>query len=584
MTPNGKVDKKALPQVDATATQKKYIAPTTELEQALATIWQELLGIEKVGIEDNFFELGGDSITSIQAVSRINRMGYTIQPKEIFIHQNIERLSKALLERTNAVSLAEQGILTGTAELLPIQQWYLQNNSEAISYFNQSALLSIDKLVSEDMLQKVVDAIMDQHDALRFMYENINGEWQQNYGNAVAVVQAADLSEKLNIGTSIKLLADQTQQSLDITRGNLIRVVFIKLGKEHAANRLLIVIHHLAIDGVSWRVLLEDMEALLSLAADNLPFKLPGKTSSYRQWYAALQQYGQTRRLQLQLKYWQQVQSNYTGLLADHDFNEVVHIKDIGYHQVSLDAASTKLLLQELPAVYHTEINDILLSALFQTFKKYCTGDKLLVGLEGHGREDISADIDTSRTVGWFTNLYPVQFAISDNNNVDTLIKTVKEELRSIPDKGLGYGVLKYINKAAALQGNDPWEIVFNYLGQLDNVVSTSRWFSAASEGSGEPISPQQVLKEKISVISFVGEGSLIVKWMYSKKHFTQQTINNIATEYIDAIHAIIKHCQLKVNQGDTVFTPSDFGLGAEVTIKELDDFLKEEDDSIFSF
>ena len=541
-------------------------------------------GHRKVGIEDNFFELGGDSITSIQAVSRINRLGYTIQPKEIFIHQNIERLSKALLERTNAVSLAEQGILTGTAELLPIQQWYLQNNSEAISYFNQSALLSIDKLVSEAMLQNVVNAIISQHDALRFRYENSDGEWQQVYRNTDTILQVEDLTDKADINVSIKRIADQTQQSLDILKGELIRVVLIKSGKQQPSNRLLIVIHHLAIDGVSWRVLLEDMEALLSLAADNLPFKLPNKTSSYRQWYAALQEYGHTRRLQFQLKYWQQVQSNYTGLIADNNYNKVVHVKDVAYHQVSLDTASTKLLLQELPRVYHTEINDILLSALFQTFKKYCKGNKLLVGLEGHGREDISADIDTSRTVGWFTNLYPVQFAISDNNNIDTLIKTVKEELRSIPDKGLGYGVLKYINKAAELQGNDPWEIVFNYLGQLDNIVSNSRWFSAATEGSGEPISPEQVLKEKISVISFVGEGSLIVKWMYSKRHFTQQTINNIATEYIEAIQAIIKHCQLKVNQGDTVFTPSDFGLGEEVTIEELDDFLKEEDDSIFSF
>ncbi|WP_147203649.1 non-ribosomal peptide synthetase, partial [Segetibacter aerophilus] len=575
LTSNGKVDKQALPEPDATKlTVNEYVAPATEFQRALAEIWQQLLGVERIGIEDNFFELGGDSILTIQVVSRANRLGYHLQPKDIFVHQTIARITRAIADRSAIAVRAEQGELTGFAGLLPIQQWYLEQESSDVSHFNQSVLLSINKSITEDVLSAAVKQLSTFHDSLRFRFYKKDGKWQQEYTSKQASFSYEDLSNvKGSINSIIADVANKYQFLLDIETGKLFQAVLIQTPDTEEDNRFLLVIHHLAVDGVSWRILLADLEVIISQLLDKQKVDLGSKSTSYRQWYNSLQQYGQSKQLLSQIGYWQNIVKSYEPVAVDNKFDGVVLVKDTAHYQLRLAAEQTRSLLQQVPKVYHTEINDLLLGALAKTLCSWSATDKIIIGLEGHGREDIEEGLDISRTVGWFTNLYPVLLELGPATSNDELIKTVKEQLRQVPNKGLGYGVLRYINKEATLTNAKSWDVVFNYLGQLDNVSGESKWFKGAAEGAGASRSENLRVDEKLAIDSSVQAGELIFNWSYSKKHFDKDTIETIASSYITNLTALIAHC---LKQEKSVATPSDFDLSAEVNYRELDKFLEE--------
>jgi amino acid adenylation domain-containing protein/non-ribosomal peptide synthase protein (TIGR01720 family) len=582
LTTNGKIDKKALPAADANElATAQYMAPRNDFEQQLAGVWQKLLGIEQVGIHDNFFELGGDSILTIQVVSRIRRQGYELHPKDIFIHQTIARLSAAVLSGTGISVQGEQGILTGSSGLLPIQQWYFAKDPAAVSYNNQAVLLGVSKSLTAADLTAAVIRLTEQHDALRFIYSHTDGAWQQAYSDTAAEVivikEKVQSTTAAGLAADIKAIADQYQSSLDITTGRLMKVVLIETPGEETANRLLVIIHHLAVDGVSWRILLEDLELLLTAISEGRTANLGPKSSSYRQWYQALEQYCQRRSVAAQKDYWQTAIAGYQPLPQDKAYEGRVMFKDMAHQRLRLNAAQTKQLLQEVPRVYHTEINDILLCALALTLNEWAGSSQVVIGLEGHGREAISDQADTSRTIGWFTSLYPLLLDTGSTNDRGEAIKTVKEQLRQIPDRGLGYGVLKYISKEAILQQNTSWDIVFNYLGQLDNVVNESSWFSAAGESSGAAASPLTPVNEKLSLSGFVQSGELTLSWGYSSLHYEAGTISKLSAAYLSNLEALITHCIQQEQTGGQVYTPSDYGLGAAIRYAELDAFLDED-------
>ncbi|MEO6230171.1 MAG: non-ribosomal peptide synthase/polyketide synthase [Ferruginibacter sp.] len=578
LTPNGKVDKKSLPDVAANELLgNEYVAPSNELENHLATTWQKLLGIERVGIHDNFFELGGDSILTIQVVSRIRRLGYELQPRDIFIHQTIARLSAALAERSGKESTAEQGALTGYSGLLPIQQWYLQKDNKAVGHFNQAILLGIDKSITKEILEKSIEQLLLQHDALRFKYSKEDNQWQQEYGTDQGSVTSINLSDQPGetLADKIREVADQSQRLLNIATGKLVNIVLMQTPQTETHNRILMVIHHLAIDGVSWRILLEDLELMLNALSKGEPIVMGSKSSSYRQWYQALEQYGQTKKALSQKDYWQKAIESYTALPVDKAYNGLVKTADKKSFSVRLDATQTRSLLQEVPHVYHTEINDLLLCALAGSLCAWDNKSKVIIGLEGHGREAIGEGIDTSRTVGWLTNLYPLLLITEHGTTTGDQIKSIKEQLRSVPDRGLGYGVLKYINKETALKGGDTWDIVFNYLGQFDNVVNESKWLTGATESTGASVSEQYEVGEKIAVNAMVQSGELVINWTYSTAHFESTTIESLADENLFRLKSLIEHCLQQEVSGE-VYTPSDYGLAESISYHELDAFFNE--------
>jgi amino acid adenylation domain-containing protein/non-ribosomal peptide synthase protein (TIGR01720 family) len=584
LTSSGKIDRKALPDPEAAHSTKDYAAPQNELEEKLTEIWQDLLDIDQVGIHDNFFELGGDSILTIQVVSRMRRFGYEFEVNDMFTYQTISDLSQALSLKAGQQISGEQGLLTGPAGLLPIQQWYFDKQPQDISHYNQSVLLSVNKAVTVEMLNHTVAYLLQQHDALRFKYTNNEGQWEQEYGTEEGELLVEDLSSESAFSDHIAKYADKHQRSLDIENGKLIRLVFLQTPEKEPTNRLFIVIHHLAIDGVSWRILLEDLEHFLEELSKGVKPAAGTKSSSYRQWYNALQTYGQSRTLLSQINYWEQAVKSYQPLPVDNPYNGKLLVKDVEHFKINLNVELTRQLLQNVPKVYHTEINDILLTALSIVLNKWGGFQKSVIGLEGHGREHIAEGIDTSRTVGWFTTLYPVILENGEGNQIASHIKSVKEQLRQIPDKGLGFSVLKYIQKVESLQGAEPWDIVFNYLGQLDAVGTNSKLLSRASELTGAGMSELQPASSKLSVNSYIKEGELVITWSYSTKHYLKETITRIAKDYIDRLEELVIHCieQQSTNAG---YTPSDYGLGSDIKFEELDKFLSEDDDdSIMSF
>ncbi|MEO6731987.1 MAG: amino acid adenylation domain-containing protein [Ferruginibacter sp.] len=372
--------------------------------------------------------------------------------------------------------------------------------------------------------------------------------------------------------------ASAYQRTLNIDKGEIMRVVWMQTPVAESANRLLIAIHHLAVDGVSWRILLDDLELLLNGIKNEDKTGLGPKGSSYRQWYNALENYGQSRRLLNQLNYWQHAVKNYNPFPVDKNYMGPVRVKDFAWHNVRLGAEQTSRLLQEVPRVYHTEINDLLLAALAYTIAEWSGNNAVTIGLEGHGREDINARTDINRTVGWFTTLYPLLLTVEPHKGEADLIKSVKEQMRQLPDKGLGYGVLKYINKEATLQGtNDSWDIMFNYFGQLDNVIKKNKWLSVAGESQGQASGDENIVAEKIMVNSSVRAGELMLSWSYSSKHYNEETIIKISNAYLSILEKLIAHCMWQQKKAGTVFTPSDYGLGSEIGYDELDRFLAQQ-------
>ena len=572
VTANGKVDKAALPEPYTLSANTRAIL-NGEVEQTLAVIWEELLGVKNIGRNDNFFELGGDSIITIQVVGRAKRFGYNLKPKDLFVHQTIAGLAASLAARKEKVVVSEQGTLTGNSGLTPIQHWYLEDETIPKQFFQQ-LFVGIDKQVSAAVLTTAVQQLLVRHDSLRFTYTRTGDSWQQHYGSYAGDLEVVDLREinSAYYAGSLAAYCDRYQASLRPEEGILVRAVLFLTPAAEAANRLLIVVHHLAVDGVSWQIIQDDLETMVDNLQQNAAVAPTHKTSSYREWQQALVDYGQRKQLLQQREYWQNIVQWYHPLKVDKVYNGALTDKDIDTHEIHLNADLTQLLLQEVPRAYHTEINDVLLAALSAALHAW-NGSGVVVGLEGHGREDIAANIDISNTIGWFTSLYPVWLNNSADTAAPALLKAVKEQLRQLPAKGIGYGVLKYINKEEALQGRDPWDITFNYLGQVDAARRSSKWFSGAPEAAGTGAVTDVKIRHKISVNGSVENGELVLNWSYSTLHYNADTIQELAGNYLAQLQQLITHAVAQAGL-QPVFTPSDYGLGEIVANAELDQFL----------
>jgi len=582
LTSNGKIDKKALPEPDAASMVKNHFtAPRSEAESQLADIWKGLLNVDKVGVFDNFFELGGDSIISIQVVSRARKSGLELQPKDVFECQTIAALAQRL-EQQAVFTNAEQGPLEGAVELLPIQNWFLSKDPKSLGHYNQSQLLNIDKRISQAQLNAIVDALVKQHDALRFKYEKQEGKWMQTYGSNLCQLEAEDLRHlsKEEAGGKITALCQSYQSSLDIQKGALIKAVWMQTPAEDENNRLFLVIHHLAVDGVSWRILLEQIqEAIESLQAGQ-PINFGKKSSSFRQWAETLKAYAGSDLVHSELDYWLQSGKAYEALPVDYKVEAskpLIH-KEKKQLAVSLSEASTNLLLKHCSHRYNTRVDDLLISALWKTISDWCGRSQLVIGMEGHGREFIDSTIDTTNTVGWFTTLYPIHLN-GRSKSPEMMIPSIKEQLRKVPGKGIGFGLLR--DRHASQEVRDKllaanWDIVFNYLGQADNVVNTSALISGANESRGENIGPDFPYTGKFQINSIVGGGQLHLSWAYSMHQYEEATIKQLADTFIANLEEIILHCQ---ESEQSVKTPSDFGLAPEVDYQAFQEFLASKDE-----
>jgi amino acid adenylation domain-containing protein/non-ribosomal peptide synthase protein (TIGR01720 family) len=553
LTENGKVDRKALPQPDfSRPPTRAYVAPRNPGEETLATIWGAVLGVPQVGVHDHFFELGGDSILSIQVIARARAAGIRLTPRDLAQRPTIAELA-AGLEPGRGESVAGSAPATGTAPLTPIQRWFFDLDLADPHHWNQAFLFESTTDLDGDRLGAALRAVAAHHDVLRLRFERGAAGWRQAHtpeqGHIpLEMVDLRALAPDARTST-IEATSATLQSSLNLETGPLARAALFRCGPE-AGCRLLLVLHHLIVDGVSWRILLEDLERAYRGEA------LPPRTSTYQEWAQRLETHGASGAFRESLDYWRArggstLPSDRQGENLEASTRTVV---------VSLDRDETRALLQDVPAAFRTQINDALLAALGHAVAAWTGSARNLFDVEGHGREELFADVDLSRTLGWFTTIYPVTVALDPQAGPASALAAVREQLRCVPDRGLSYGVLRHLDaeSAPALAAIPPAQVLFNYLGQFDQVLAGSRLFRFAEEPIGPWHCPRGRRTHAIEVVVWVKGGCLEARFQYSDQLHHAATIERVARSFRDGVLAIVDASR---SAGVASHVPSDFPL-----------------------
>jgi len=573
-TSTGKIDRKRFPkpQIDRSSLEESYQAPRNEKEKILVEIWQELLKLPKVGVKDNFFELGGDSILSIQVIARANQKGLKITPKQLFEYPTIEGLA-AVAEEGVAIH-AEQGVVSGSFPLIPIQRWFFDLKLNKPEHWNQSLTIRLNEALDTEILSRVVQTVLQHHDLLRATFvrekDETQGQILQNspvnpfYVHDLTTLSQNEREEK------IRELAFKAQSGFKLTEGPLIRFDYFKTGEN---DLLQITVHHLVVDTVSWRILSEDiLQAYQQLTAGK-EIALPPKTTSFKYWAEKLKEYAQSEAVGRELDFWREhIEGDVPTLPLDDPQGENTE-KSADSVKISLSKEETQQLLREAPAAYNTQINELLLAALLRAHYRWSGENDLLIDLESHGREDLFEDVNISRTVGWFTVSHPLRLKYDSTWQTADLIRRVKETYRAVPNHGIGYGLLRYLrNEADALQKAPLAPIGFNYLGQFDQEQNQSA-------SLGEPIAPlapeRAPENQRIHLLEIGGnviDDVLNLNISFSKAQFKRLTIERFARLFAEELQAIIAHCLSPEAGGYTASDFSDAGLDDE----DLDALLDE--------
>ncbi|CCN80391.1 non-ribosomal peptide synthetase [Vibrio nigripulchritudo] len=526
----GKLDRNALPEPEF-VDQNNYVAPDNEQELALCQIWKQVLGVESIGVNDNFFRIGGDSIIAIQLVSKLRQAGFSVQVKDMFDCPTVRQLSERLSEAAPATQfIAEQGTLEGECTLLPIQQWFFDKKLENPHHWNQAFMLTVPSGLDHQTLENAVHKLAKQHDILRARFNLSESKPEQIYHKEVTLAPLDRLNAMSMTQDAIRDLLTRWQSDFDLSQGPLWRAAYIE-GYSNGEARLWFAFHHLIIDAVSWRILADDLQALVNGRT------LGDKTSSYRQWADAVALYPESHPAEQE--YWNRVVADY----LPEDYAQTPQHKA----ELSLSEQETHQLVHSANQGYQTEINDLLLTALSHAMTETFEQPVHHITLEGHGREPIDESLDISRTVGWFTTAYPVRLRTHSELS-NTLIST-KEMLRAIPEKGIGYGAF-----APMLVSHSLPDVYFNYLGQLDSSGQTALW-TVTDDDAGEVIGRQNQDSARLNINGGVFNGQL-------KFEVLSQLPQNQTASFVESFKAALKRvlalCEQTTKAGG-IKTASDF-------------------------
>ncbi|MGW3091791.1 amino acid adenylation domain-containing protein [Streptomyces sp. NPDC001108] len=543
LTPNGKVDTKALPAPDhhRPDLDTTYTAPRTDTERTLAAIWSEILGIDTIGIHDNFFELGGDSIVSIQMIARAKKFGVHLTPRQIFKSQTIAEIAVHAAAATSVD--AEQGRVAGEVPLTPIQHWFFEKDLSTFDHFNQAELLVTDGL-APDVLRLALADLTEHHDALRLRCVNGPDGWRQYLDETVDtdILDVHDLSgvPDESLASVAQDIAEETQQSLGLAKGPLLRAALLELGPTRG-QRLLTVVHHLAVDGVSWRVLLEDLGSCYERRAAGLAPLLPAKTTSFRSWAQRLNAFAESAEARSEYAYWAEPKP--AGRVPrDRDGRN--DVRSAASVSAALSPEETRALLRDVPRAFSTRINDALLTALAHALRDWTGDDEILVGLEGHGREDLFPDVDLSRTVGWFTSVFPVALHLAPGaTGPMASLDSVREQVARIPNKGIGYGILRHLGApdvADVLRRQPTPEVNFNYLGQFTRELPGIGRYAGPDESKGHSIGPDGMRWNVLDVTAAVEGDTFGLYISYSTALHERHTVERLANGVVGHLRELI--------------------------------------------
>ncbi|MFJ9691430.1 amino acid adenylation domain-containing protein [Kitasatospora sp. NPDC101183] len=601
LTANGKLDRRALPEPDFGARASERAARNPR-EEVLCALFAEVLGLERVGIDDSFFELGGDSIVSIQLVSRARKAGLEFSPRDVFRHRTVEALALVaeVADEDGAADAVDPDAGVGAVPLTPIMRW-LEDLGGPVDGYNQAMVVQTPASATLESLTAALQALLDEHDLLRSrLTRPADGPWSLEV-RARGAVRAEDVllrvdadGAQINVQAQITEQARAAQDRLDPDRGVMVQAVWFD-GGPGVSGRLLLMAHHLVVDGVSWRILLPDLAAAHDAAVEGRKPELAPVRTPFKVWAEGLVAEAGTAARAAELDVW-------TGMLTEEDPQLGSRALDPERDtaparrvlSVELPSEVTGALLTRVPALFHAGVNDVLLAGFALAVEDWrrrrgVHAAGALVDLEGHGREELVPGADVSRTVGWFTSLFPVRLdpgvpadawdqVWSAGPVVGDAVKAVKEQLRALPDNGAGYGLLRHLNPdtAPALAGLPTPQIAFNYLGRFefaDPAAQAVDWALCGDADTGSGLDREGLIGHALEVNSVTVDrpegGSLIANWSWPAELFTEADVRDLGETWFRALKAIADHAEGPDAGGHT---PSDFDL-VETTQSEVDEF-----------
>ncbi|MEI5103119.1 amino acid adenylation domain-containing protein [Streptomyces sp. PmtG] len=584
--PTGKLDRSALPEPEFSG--ETYREPRTETETIIAAAYADVLGVDRVGIDDDFFAVGGDSLRSIQVVARARARGLTLTTREIFECRTAARLAEVADARQDrGPALAElEGGGVGPMPLQPVARHVFEHGG-GTDRFAMSMVLELPAGIDEQGLAATLDAVLDRHDLLRARL--VPGDELSLDVRPAGAVRAADLIHRVACDgrwddpsalAAAKTELDAALDRLDPRAGTM--ADFVWFAAESGAGRLLVVLHHLVVDGVSWRILMSDLaEAWQQVRSGKAP-ELPAVGTSARRWASALQDEAFSEQREAELAYWQETLESSNAPLGARAFDPAVDVwSTVETVQVELPAEVTEAVLTKLPAAFKGTGTDVLLAALALAVNRWSGADRsTLVRLEGHGREeDVVPGADLSRTVGWFTSMYPAKVDVREVDVAEVLtggaaaakaIKLVKEQLRGVPDKGVGYGLLRYLNPETSTQLAEyaAPQIGFNYLGRISDAdvpehLRAEGWgpasWSAELVPAPDPDLPALSALEVNSVATDTADGTrLQAAFMFPTGVLTRERTTELAELWVEVLRGMAAYAE---RPGIGGLTPSDTPL-----------------------
>ncbi|MGN7824286.1 amino acid adenylation domain-containing protein, partial [Chitinophaga sp. 22536] len=559
LTVNGKLDKKALPAPEHKQAPVDNGQVLTVEEKLLVETWSKVLAADGISVTDNFFAVGGDSIRSTQIVSALRSAGYELSVKDIFIHQTIRELA-VRLKRTG--KQADQSAVVGRAALTPIQRLFFETPFARRHHYNQSVMLLFPDGLGADRARQMLAMLQEHHDALRMVFaEEAEGVFMHNQGPELAVsLEEYDLRGEPEAEASLLARCDEIQAGIDLAAGPLLRGGLFHLAE---GSRLLLVVHHLVVDGVSWRILLEDMHTLYGQQQRNEPLQLPGKTDAFLLWPSRLSEYSAGKAFAKGRRYWNTFDAGAYPVL-NRDYPEGTN--KTGGQQVERFRLSRQLtgrLLGEAHRSFGTRINDLLLAGLLLGMHRCYQQPGILLDLESHGREELPG-ADISRTVGWFTSIYPVWLS-GDVNNLTRLVREVKETLRRVPNNGIDYMIRQYVCNSVE-HTHRRSRVIFNYLGQFDTAES-GEYFTAVSGAGGREIWEGETAEYDWEVSGMVLGGELEMTLTYSPRQYAAERVRIFMQSYRDALEEITEAC---CRHGKVELSPSDL-VYKSLTLSQVD-------------
>lgn len=538
-TVNGKLDRNALP-APVYKTDNSYVQPVGDIELQLAEIWQQLLGVTQVGRFDNFFELGGDSIISIQLVTKARRLGIHLSPRDVFRAPTIAGLAVSVNDQ--AVAVSDQTEISGSAVVTPVQSWWLSKQPQFINHFNQALRLELKSQLDVGLFEQALHQVYRHHDALRLQLD-IRTASAQSFIESVKTellpkLHVFDLTKdagatRQTMDRSTASIADQLQASLDLQKGPSMLAALFDYGPQQA-QELLVVVHHWNIDGVSWRFLLEDLERAYTALSQGRDVVLDLKTASWVDWSHALLAVQQHSLIQAQRQYWQQQIDADTIVLAQRSDALTAPVSQQRQAKVQLDSETTATLLRQTCKATRATMEELLLTSLAQTMLLSSTARALTIDLESHGREMLAGLPDVSRTIGWFTAIYPLNLQLDNPQDVAASLIAVKESLRRVPNGGIGYGLLE---QTSGLHGHAKAQLTFNYLGQFDNATSHSALFTLSDKTAGKAMNDADHLPYLLEMAAQVRNGQLEIELNYSQLHYDEVVVS----QWLESICAHLK-------------------------------------------